>query len=61
MKDQILHRMIPILIVGLSAMGGEVTGILFRQMVRVERFPTLLPQFLLTNGLPHQKSLLRME
>lgn len=61
MKGQILHQIIPILIVGLSTMGGGVAGILFRQMVRVERFPTLLPQFLLTNGLPHQKSLLRMQ
>ncbi|MBE9141722.1 DUF3370 domain-containing protein [Planktothrix mougeotii] len=52
MKDQILHRIIPILIVSLSAMGGAVGGILFRQTVIVERFPTLLPRLPFANALP---------
>ena len=55
MKDQTLHRIIPILIVSLSAVGGAVGGILFRQTVIVERFPTLLPRLPFANALPPQE------
>lgn len=52
MKDLTLHRIIPILIVGLSAVGGAVGGIFFRQTVILERFPTLLPRLPFANALP---------
>lgn len=39
----------------LSALGGAVGGICFRQTVIVERFPTLLPRLPFANALPPQE------
>lgn len=61
MKDQILHRIIPILVVSLSAVGGAVGGICFRQTVIVERFPTLLPRLPFANALPPQEIIAQNE
>lgn len=55
MKDQLLHRITSILIVSLSAVGGAVGGIFFRQEVILERFPTILPRLPFAHALPPQE------
>ena len=61
MKDQTLHRITSILIVSLSAVGGAVGGIFFRQEVILERFPTLLPRLPFAHALPPQEIITETE